>query len=112
MLHYIKIGEFEGVDYTRNSKYKDTGEDFLQSKQCINCNFYFFCKVNFQYQNGICNSCHHCLQYENVNPNMTFKVIKTKKGVFRTVSHYFVVEIERLINTRERNGRFEWLYEM
>ena len=33
-----------------------------------------------------------------------------KKGTFRTVSSYFLVEIEELLEKRDLKDRFRWLY--
>ena len=40
----------------------------------------------------------------------TFRVIYTKKGAFRTVSDYFVVEVEKLLEESNLNEQFGWLY--
>ena len=100
MLYYIKIGSFEGVDYTKGQHYAESGNEKKESRQCMSCNFYFFCKVNFQYEERVCNGCYHFLQYEKVNPNMLFRVVAIKKGTFRTVCECFFVEIEELLNKR------------
>ena len=44
MLYYIKIGAFEGVDYTRGQGYLESNKKnkILKSKECKACNFYFF----------------------------------------------------------------------
>ena len=110
MLSYVKIGAFGDVDYTRGINYTESGNKIHQSKQCKVCNFYFSRKINFQYEDSVYNSCYHCSQYEKINPNMLFRIVDTKKGTFRTVCEYFFVEIERLLNTRELNDRFGWLY--
>ena len=33
-----------------------------------------------------------------------------KKGTFRTVSSYFLLEIEELLEKRDLKDRFRWLY--
>ena len=38
------------------------------------------------------------MKYEQVNHRMLFRVVHTKKGTFRTVSKYFLVEIEEMIS--------------
>ena len=41
---------------------------------------------------------------------MLFRVINTKKGNLRTVSSYFLVEIEERLEKRDLKDRFELLY--
>ena len=107
MLYYVKIGNFEGVDYPEGQDY--AGKIELKSTQCICCLFYFYCRMNFQFERYICNVCFHCVQYEKANSRMLF-VVNMKKGTFRTVSDYFLVEIEELLEKRDLNNRFGWLY--
>ena len=38
------------------------------------------------------------------------RVVHTKKGTFRTVSNYFLVEIEELLSEKNLNDKFGWLY--
>ena len=109
MLYYTKIGAFEGANYTGGQRFSESGNEINESRQCMSCNFYFFCKVNFQYEQSVCNGCHHCSQYEKLNPNMLFRVVNTRKGTYRTVCEYFLVEIEKLLNKRSLNDRFGWL---
>ena len=37
-------------------------------------------------------------------------VVHTKKGTFRSVSDYFLIEIEELLLKNDLNDRFGWLY--
>ena len=65
MLYYIRIGDFEGVDYSNGQDC--VGDTTLESTHCICCLFYFYRKRNFQYERYICNGCYHCMQYEQAN---------------------------------------------
>ena len=110
MLYYIKIGAFEGVDYTRGQGYLESNKrnKILKSKECKACNFYFFCKVNFQYNENICNGCDHCLNYEKMSYNTRFQVVKTENGIFRVVCHYFLEDIKKVLNEKAKNS-FGWV---
>ena len=57
-----------------------------------------------------CDGCYNCLNYEKSNYQYLFRVIYTKKGAFRTVSNYFVVEVEKLLEESNLNEQFGWLY--
>ena len=108
MLYYVKVHESEGLD-------KSEGEDSvrdtkLNSGHCLSCLFYFYRKLNFNYEKNICNGCFHCMQYEKANYMMQFRVLHTKKGTFGTVSSYFLVEVEELLEKSDLNERFGWLY--
>ena len=86
------------------------GDIILTSGQCSSCLLYFYRKGNFHYERYICDGCYHCFQYEKVNKKVVFRVITTKKGNFRTVSEYFLVEVEQLLDELSLNERFGWLY--
>ena len=62
----------------------------LKSRQCISCQFYFYCKLIFKYETNICDGCFHCMQYEKKNYPAIFRILETKKGTFRTISSYFL----------------------
>ena len=104
MLYYIRIGDFEGADYSDGQDC--VGDTTLESTRCICCLFYFYKKRNFQYEKYICNGCYHCMQYEKANSRMLFRVVHTKRRTFRTVSNYFLVEIEEFLSKRNLNDRF------
>ena len=110
MLYYIKIGELESVDYTREQGYLESYKKnkILESQECKACNFYFFWQVNFQYSKNICTGCHHCLNYKKMNYNTRFQVVKTEKGIFRVACHYFLEDIKKVLNEKA-NSRFGWL---
>ena len=108
MLYYIKIDLSEGLDESEGNFYIENVKQ--KSKQCICCNFYFFNKMNFRHDKIKCDGCYNCLNYEKMNYQYSFKVIYTKKSAFRTVSNYFVFEIEKLLEESNLNERFGWLY--
>ena len=108
MLYYVKVHESEGLD---KSEGQDCVSDTkLNSGQGLFCLFYFYHKLNFNYERNICNGCFHCMQYKKANYMMLFRVFHTKKGTFRTVSSYFFVEVEELLGKSDLNERFGWLY--
>ena len=45
-----------------------------------------------------------------MNNRVLFRVITTKKGTFRIVSEYFLVDVEKLLQESDLNDRFGWLY--
>ena len=51
MLYYEKIDVYEG-DVNKSNK----------SRKCIIYNYYYFLKVNFQFQSSVCNNCHDLMQ--------------------------------------------------
>ena len=108
MLYYIKIHESEGLDTSEGQDcVRDTN---LKSRKCNSCHFYFYHKMNFNYIKSVCNGCYHCMQYKKENYMMIFRVLYTKIGAFRTVSDYFLVEAEKLLEESDLNERFGWLY--
>ena len=50
--------------------------------------------------------------YENENKSLIFRVVTIeKKGTYRTVSSYFLTEIEKLLEKNDlTNRKFGWLY--
>ena len=109
MLFYIKIGPFEGVDYTKGKDYIDSST--LESRECSCCNFYFYHKMNFHYLDYVCNGCFQCQQHEKMNPPMLFRVVKTRKGIFRTVDNEFLIDIEKALERRATTidlGGYTW----
>ena len=81
----------------------------LRSIQCISCLFHFDCRLNFQYERYICNGCYHCMQYKRANCRILFRVVKADKGTFRTMSSYFLIDIEKLLMENDLKDRFVWL---
>ena len=38
-----------------------------ESRRCINCNYYYFLKVNFRFQPKACDGCHDLMQKEKAS---------------------------------------------
>ena len=89
MHKFDRLDNLEGHDCVGDMK--------LASGQCSSCLFYFYIKKNFHYERYACDGCYHCFEYEKASKKALFRVITTKKGSFRTVSEYFLVEIEQLL---------------
>ena len=89
MHEFDQLDNLEGHDCVGDMK--------LASGQCSSCLFYFYIKKNFHYERYVCDGCYHCFEYEKASKKALFRVITTKKGSFRTVSEYFLVEIEQLL---------------
>ena len=89
MHEFDRLDNLEGHD--------GVGDMKLASGQCSSCLFYFYIKKNFHYERYACDGCYHCFEYEKASKKALFRVITTKKGSFRTVSEYFLVEIEQLL---------------
>ena len=110
MLYYVLIDntdgndESEGLDIVGNTEFK--------SKKCIDCSFYYFCARNFRYQENVRDECYCCIMYENENKSLIFRVVTIeKKGTYRTVSSYFLTEIENLLEKNDlTNRKSGWLY--
>ena len=92
MLYYVKVHESEGLD-------KSEGEDCvrdtkLNSGQCLSCLFYFYRKLNFNYEKNICNGCFHCMQYEKANYMMQFRVFIQKKELLELLVVIFLSKLK------------------
>ena len=115
MLFYNLITDKEGKD---DSEGDDSAYDSdLISKQCMTCRYFYYTSKNFNNNNfnnkgNICNGCFHCIVYENENPHLIFRIVTLKNGTFRTVSNYFLNEIEDMLEnlnlTLARD--FGWIY--
>ena len=113
MLFYNLITDKEGKD---DSEGDDSAYDSdLISKQCMTCRYFYYTSKNFNNFNNngnICNGCFHCIVYENENPHLIFRIVTLKNGTFRTVSNYFLNEIEDMLEnlnlTLARD--FGWIY--
>ena len=101
MLFFNFIEESEGIDFSEG--YDIVSNTELKSKQCISCRFYYFVKKNFKYEQNVCDGCYHCIIYEQDNSDLIFRVVAVKKGTFRTVSSYFFVEIEEILENEDIN---------
>ena len=108
MLHYVLIENSEGID---NSEGQDVVRSTnLLSKQCISCHFFYFITRNFKYEKNVCDGCFHCIIYENENKNLIFRVVTVKKGTYRTVSSYFLKEVEDILENTITTRKLGWLY--
>ena len=100
MLYYDLINEKDGVDYSEMKDMVKTTKNI--SKRCQCCNFYYFVTQNFKRSKYYCDGCFFCEVYEqNSKGLLIFRVVKTKEGNFRTVSNYFLVQVQEQFR-RER----------
>ena len=62
----------------------------------------FFCSAN---------GCFFCKTYElDSKELMIFRVIKTTKGSFRTVSSCFLKQVEEQLQKNELNEKYGWIF--
>ena len=97
MLYQNKITHSEGID-------KSEGQDCigitnLESRQCYRSLYYCYVTENFKYEIHLFNHCHRCVLREKASKSEIFRIINTKRGIFRTVSEYEHYEIVNLIET-------------
>ena len=108
MLYYVLIEKSEGID-------NSVGQDIVRStkllsKQCNTCHFYYYIRMNFKYERENCDGCYHCRIYQNENKNLLLRIVKLKKGTYRTVSSYFYNEVVELLEKTALERKFGWLY--
>ena len=108
MLFYNFIDNSDGVDYSEGQDTVSSTE--LISKQCISCCFFYFVTKNFKYDKNVCDGCFHCIIYENKNKSLIFRVVTVKNGTFRTVSSYFLKEVENILENIKITRKFGWFY--
>ena len=108
MLFYDFIDNSDGVDYSEGQDIISSTE--LISKQCISCRFYYYVTKNFKYDKNVCDGCFHCIIYENENKSLIFRVVTAKNGTFRTVSSYFLKEVEDILENIKITRKFGWFY--
>ena len=108
MLFYDFIDNSDGVDYSEGEDIVSSTE--LISKQCISCRFFYFVTKNFKYDKNVCDGCFHCIVYENENKSLIFRVVTVKNGTFRTVSSYFLKEVEDILENIKITRKFGWFY--
>ena len=108
MLFYDFIDNSDGVDYSEGQDIVSSTE--LISKQCISCRFYYYVTKNFKYDKNVCDGCFHCIVYENENKSLIFRVVTVKNGTFRTVSSYFLKEVEDILENIKITRKFGWFY--
>ena len=110
MLFYNLITDKEGKDDSENNDC--IFDNSLISKQCITCRYFYYVTKNFNNKENICDGCFHCIVYENENDHLIFRVVTLKNGTFRTVSNYFLSEIEQILEKLNLNFArdFGWIY--
>ena len=111
MLFYNLITDAEGRDNSEGCEVYFDKEKL--SKQCITCRFYYFMSKNFKNKGNICDGCFHCVVYENENYPLVFRILTLKNGTFRTVSDYFLSEMETIlekIDFKDGIKKFGWIY--
>ena len=110
MLFYNLISDIEGRDNSEGNDANFNKE--LLSKQCKMCRFFYYISKNYKKSDNICDGCFHCIKYENENHPLIFKIVTLKNGTFRTVSDYFLKEIEEILEEKDFNSNktFGWIY--
>ena len=109
MLYYHVINEQDGVDYGEEKDVVRTSKDI--SRQCQSCNFYYFVTQNFNRSKYDCDGCFFCKVYEQDSKGLLiFRVVKTNKGMFRTVSSCFLKEVEEHLKANDLNKEYGWLF--
>ena len=108
MLFYDFIDNSDGIDYSEGQDIVSSTE--IISKQCISCRFYYYVTKNFKYDKNVCDGCFHCIVYENENKSLIFRVVTVKNGTFRTVSSYFLKEVENILENIKITRKFGWFY--
>ena len=108
MLFYDFIDNSDGIDYSEGQDIVSSTE--IISKQCISCRFYYYVTKNFKYDKNVCDGCFHCIIYENENKSLIFRVVTVKNGTFRTVSSYFLKEVEDILENIKITRKFGWFY--
>ena len=108
MLYYNTITHSEGID-------KSEGQDCIgiknvKSRQCYRCFYYFYITENFKYEICFCDHCHRSVLREKASKSAIFRIINTKRGMFRTTSEYEHCEIVDLIETSFLNVETGVLY--
>ena len=108
MLYYNTITHSEGID---KSEGRDCiGITNLKSRQCYCRWYYFYVTENFKYEIHLCNHFHHCVLRETASKSAIFRIINTKRGIFRAVSEYEHYEIVNLIEPSFLNEQTGVLY--
>ena len=58
-----------------------------------------------------CDGCFFCKVYEQDSKGLLiFRVVKTDKGMFRTVSSCFLKEVEEHLKVNDLNKEYGWLF--
>ena len=108
MLYYSLIEKSEGIDESEGLDVVRTSN--LISKQCNTCHFFYYIRRNFRYSRNICDGCFHYRVYESGNKNLLLRIIKLKRGTYRTISSYFYDEVVELLEKTALERKFGWLY--
>ena len=102
MLHYNKTTHSEGQHCI--------GITNLKSRQCYPCLCYCYVTENFKYEIHLCDHCHRCVLREEVSKFAIFRIMNTKRGIFRTISECEHYKIVNLIETLFLNEKTRVLY--
>ena len=108
MLYYILIEKSEEIDQSEGQDVVCSSK--LLSKQCNTCHFFYYIRRNFKYERNTCDGCYHCRIYQNENKNLLLRIVKIKKGTYRTVSNYFYDEVVEILEKTNPARKFGWLY--
>ena len=108
MLYYVLIEKSEGIDKSEGQDV--VGSSKLLSKQCNVCHFFYYVRRNFKYSRNICDGFCHCRIYQNENKHLLLRIVKIKKGTYRTVSNYFYDEVVEILEKTNPTRKFGWLY--
>ena len=108
MLYYVLIEKSEGIDQSEGQDVVRSSK--LLSKQCSICHFFYYIRKNFKYGRNICDGCYHYRIYENENKDLIFRIVRIKKGIYRTISNYFYNEVVELLEKNNLARNFGWLY--
>ena len=107
MIYYDLINEKDGIDYERMKTVKTTKDI---SKQCQSCKFYYFITGNFRKSRYDCDRCFLCKLYEQNNKGLlVFRITKTEKGHFRTVSSCFLRNVEKELQKHDLK-KYGWIF--
>ena len=99
MLYYDLINKKDGVNYGERKDMVRTSKDI--SKEICCYNFYYFVTRNFRHRKYLCDGCSFCRIYEKDSKGLlTFQIIKTTKGSFRTVSSWFYKEVKESLTKK------------
>ena len=104
MLYYNLIEESEGIDQTEGQDVVRSSK--LLSKQCNICHLFYYIRQNFKYKKNICDGCYHYRVYQNENKHLILRIVKLKKGTYRTLSNYFKSEVVKILEKTDLTRKF------
>ena len=102
-MYCNKITQSEGTDKSEGQGC--IGIKNLKSRQCYRCLYYFYITEKFKYEIHLRDHCHCCLLREKASKPAIFRIINTKRDIFRTVSEYEYYESVNLIETSFLNEK-------